>query len=129
MGIINKVEQPTEWVNPIVVVRKPNGDVRICLDPVDLNKAVRENITPQKRWKRWLQVCSKQKFSQLLMLHKDSTRSSWSKKVLGILRSTHPLADLNLRDCHLVWYQPQTFVKGPCLRCLRTLRNVKLLWE
>ena len=41
MGIITKVEQPTKWVNPIVVIRKPNGDVRICLDPVDVKKAVR----------------------------------------------------------------------------------------
>ena len=32
-------------VNPIVVVRKSNGDVRICLDPVDLNKAVKRELT------------------------------------------------------------------------------------
>ena len=48
MGIINKIEQPTEWVNPIVVVRKPNGDVRICLDPVDLTKAVKERTLTLK---------------------------------------------------------------------------------
>ena len=48
MGIITKVEQPTKWVNPIVVVRKPNGDVRICLDPVDLNKAVKREHYPLK---------------------------------------------------------------------------------
>ena len=34
MGITTTVEQPTKWVNPVVVVRKPNGDVPICLDPV-----------------------------------------------------------------------------------------------
>ena len=46
MGIITKVEQPTQWVSPIVVVKKPNGDVRICLDPVDLNKAVKRENYP-----------------------------------------------------------------------------------
>ena len=46
MGIITKVEQPTKWVSPIVVVKKPNGDVRICLDPVDLNKAVKREHYP-----------------------------------------------------------------------------------
>ena len=46
MGIITKVEQPTQWVSPIVVVKKPNGDVRICLDPVDLNKAVKREHYP-----------------------------------------------------------------------------------
>ena len=46
MGIITAVEQPTKWVNPAIVVRKPNGDVRICLDPVDLNKAVKREHYP-----------------------------------------------------------------------------------
>ena len=41
IGIITKAEQPTTWVSPIVVVKKPNGDVRICLDPVDLDKVVK----------------------------------------------------------------------------------------
>ena len=48
IGIITTIEQPTKWVNPVVVVRKPNGDVRICLDPVDLNKAVKREHCPLK---------------------------------------------------------------------------------
>ena len=47
-GIITTVEQPTKWVNPVIVVRKPNRDVRICLDPVDLNKAVKREHYPLK---------------------------------------------------------------------------------
>ena len=39
--IITKVTEPTEWVNPIVTVRKPSGALRICLDPLELNKAIR----------------------------------------------------------------------------------------
>ena len=37
--IIAKVVEPTPWVSSMVVVRKKNGDVRICIDPRDLNKA------------------------------------------------------------------------------------------
>ena len=48
MGIITAIEQSTKWVNPVVVVRKPNRDVRICLDPVDLNKAVKREHYPLK---------------------------------------------------------------------------------
>ena len=48
MGIITTVEQPTKWVNSVVVVRKPNGDVRICLDPADLNKALKREHYPLK---------------------------------------------------------------------------------
>ena len=35
---------PTSWVSSMVVVPKPNGALRICLDPKDLNRALqREN--------------------------------------------------------------------------------------
>ena len=40
-GIIAKVDCPTDWVHNIVVVEKKNGDLRICLDPKDLNQAIR----------------------------------------------------------------------------------------
>lgn len=39
--IIAKVDKPTEWVNSMVVVEKKNGDIRICLDPRDLNRAIK----------------------------------------------------------------------------------------
>ena len=41
LGIVQKVEQPTEWVNSMVIVEKQNGKLRICLDPKDLNKAIK----------------------------------------------------------------------------------------
>ncbi|CAI6377494.1 unnamed protein product [Macrosiphum euphorbiae] len=39
--IIIKEEEPTEWVNPIVVVKNKNKmGIRICLDPFHLNKVL-----------------------------------------------------------------------------------------
>ena len=44
--IIVPVVGPTEWVSPMMVVGKPDGDVRICLDPSELNKAIqRQHFT------------------------------------------------------------------------------------
>ena len=40
-GIITKVSEPTDWVNSLVCVTKPNGSLRLCLDPKDLNKAIK----------------------------------------------------------------------------------------
>ena len=39
-GIIQKVDEPTDWISSIVYVRKSNGKLRLCLDPKDLNKAI-----------------------------------------------------------------------------------------
>ncbi|XP_059049470.1 uncharacterized protein K02A2.6-like [Achroia grisella] len=40
IGVISKVQNPTEWVNSLVIVYKPNGDLRLCIDPKDLNEAI-----------------------------------------------------------------------------------------
>ena len=41
LDIIEPVEKPTDWVNALVIVSKPNGKLRICLDPRPLNKAIK----------------------------------------------------------------------------------------
>ena len=45
-GIISKLDRntPTPWLNRYVIVKKPNGILRICLDPTDLNKYIVQPI-------------------------------------------------------------------------------------
>jgi hypothetical protein len=38
--IITPVREPTDWVNLIVVVEKPNGKSRICLNPKQPDDAI-----------------------------------------------------------------------------------------
>ena len=47
-GIISPVTHPTDWVNSCVCVTKKNGQLRLCLDPRDLNRAVKRPhyVTP-----------------------------------------------------------------------------------
>ena len=42
LGIITEVRQYTEWVNSTVPVQKPYGSLRLCLDPKDLNKKIKQ---------------------------------------------------------------------------------------
>ena len=41
MGVMSRVSQPTEWVSSMVYNRKSSGRLRICLDPKDLNRAIK----------------------------------------------------------------------------------------
>ena len=40
-GIIVPVEEPTDWVSSLVYSWKVNGKLEVCLDPKDLNTAIR----------------------------------------------------------------------------------------
>ena len=47
--IIMEQVQPTPWVSSVTFLRKPNGEVRVCLDPSNLNKAIiREHHKPMR---------------------------------------------------------------------------------
>ena len=41
LGMITHVDEPMDWVSLITYVQKANGELRLCLDPRDLNEAIR----------------------------------------------------------------------------------------
>ena len=46
LGVIRKlhINEATDWVHNLVLVRKPNSKLRVCLDPRTINKAMCFNI-------------------------------------------------------------------------------------
>ena len=46
LGVIRKLDinEATDWCHNLVLVRKPNGKLRVCLDPRTINKALRFNV-------------------------------------------------------------------------------------
>ena len=42
-GVIVRQEEPTEWVNSLVEVKKPNRSIRLCIDPRDLNNTMKRS--------------------------------------------------------------------------------------
>ena len=44
--VVERVDEPTDWVNSLVIVEKPNGQLRLCLDPKDLNNAIKRPHYP-----------------------------------------------------------------------------------
>ena len=47
LDVITPVTTPTEWVSSLVTMVKPNK-IRLCIDPKDLNKAVKREYYPMK---------------------------------------------------------------------------------
>ena len=40
-GVLVKAERPADWMLPLVILEKPNGDLRLCLDAMGLNEYIR----------------------------------------------------------------------------------------
>ena len=43
LGVITHVDHPTDWVSSITYIQKANGELHVCLDPCDLNRAIHHN--------------------------------------------------------------------------------------
>lgn len=61
LGVIEKVTTPTTWINPLVAIEKPNGDIRICLDMRQANQAIRREKHPVPTVEETLQELSNAK--------------------------------------------------------------------
>ena len=46
IGVIKKVTEPARWVSSMIPVSKSNGEIRVCLDPRELNQAIQRQHYP-----------------------------------------------------------------------------------
>ena len=46
LHVIQKVTSPTDWVSNLVIAEKPNGKLRVCIDPQHLHKALKRSHFP-----------------------------------------------------------------------------------
>ena len=77
LGVIRKIEEPTDWVNSMVCVKKKNGELRICMDPKDLNENIkREHYQIPKREEIYSEMAGARYFSKL-----DASQGFWQLKL------------------------------------------------
>ena len=48
LDVIERVYEPTDWVNSMVTIIKKNGQLRICINPRDLNRAIKREYYPMR---------------------------------------------------------------------------------
>ena len=71
------MDKATEWVNSIVVVSKPDGKIRVCLDPKDLNRAImRERFQLPTREEIFAGMADATVFSKL-----DASQAFWQLRL------------------------------------------------
>ena len=67
LEVIKNMSEPTEWLSSLVTVKKPNGKIRVCIDPQPLNAALKQapvmtpildDILPQLEGSRVFSVIS-----------------------------------------------------------------------
>jgi hypothetical protein len=95
-GVIVKVTEPTDWVNALVVVEKPRtGKLRICLDPRDLNKAIKrphyplptiEDIMPKLTGAKYFSVLDARSGYWAIKLTEESSKLTTFNTILGRYR-------------------------------------------
>ena len=68
LDIIDKVSGPSSWVSPVVVVPKPSGDIRLCVDMRQAHMAVKRERFPIPTIDEVLQDLNQNKFFSKLDL-------------------------------------------------------------
>ncbi|XP_018402108.1 PREDICTED: uncharacterized protein K02A2.6-like [Cyphomyrmex costatus] len=76
-GIVEKVQEPTDWVNALVVVTKKDGSLRVCLDPHHLNQAIQREYHYIPTFE---DLCSKMAGSRVFSTL-DADRAFWQIKL------------------------------------------------
>ena len=109
LGVIRKIEEPTDWVNSMVCVKKKNGELRICMDPKDLNENIkREHYQIPKREEIYSEMAGARYFLKL-----DASHGFWQLKLdessTKYCTFTHPLADIVSRGYLLELYPPPKY--------------------
>ena len=77
LGVITKVNGPTDWVNSLAFSRKSNGKLRICLDPKELNKNIKRTYHKTPTIEELTNKFSGAKFFSKL----DARHGYWSVKL------------------------------------------------
>ena len=76
-GIIERVNGPSKWLSALLVVSKPSGKIRICIDPKPLNRALQRRRYRMPTIDDVLPLLTKAKVFSLL----DAKNGFWQLKL------------------------------------------------
>ena len=104
-GIIKRSN--SEWAAPMVIVKKKDGTLRICVDYQRLNAKTCGDAYPMPRISDLIDQLGAAKYITTLDLTKGIGKCQLQKKISAKLLLSHHSGGLNLLECHLVSKVPQ----------------------
>ena len=125
LGVISKVDEPTQWCAGMVVVPKPNGKVRICVDFTKLNQSVkRENHPLPSVDESLAKLAGATVFTKL-----DANSGFWQINLAEESKSlTTFMAGTFLIGFHLEFAQLANFSKKGCQKCSKITQVCYVIW-
>ena len=109
--VIKKVDEPTDWCAPMVVVPKPSGEVRICVDLTKLNTNIERHVHPLPSVDYTLGKIGNSK----IFFKIDTNSAFWQRKLSNDQNcsphSSHHGVDIALRDCLMASLLAQSNLK------------------
>ena len=75
--VLAKVTKPSDWISSMVAIRKPSGKLQICIDPKDLNQALKHSHYPMPTIEEVLPCLSNAKVFSVL----DAKDGFWQVKL------------------------------------------------
>ncbi|GBM91354.1 Uncharacterized protein K02A2.6 [Araneus ventricosus] len=115
--VITPVLKPTEWCAPVVIVPKSDGNVRICVDLIELNKNVMRELHPLPKAEYSLNLLTGAKFFRNWMPILVSGKFLWIKSHPISPHLSPHLVGLDSKDCLSVSPLLQSTSKEGCLKC------------
>ena len=79
MNVIVKQDGPRDWVSALLITTKRSGDTRVCIDPRQLNRALKREILDLPTWDNMLPELGKS--SHLVFSTFDCKNGFWHIKL------------------------------------------------
>jgi len=102
-GIIRPCPEVTEWVHNLVLTVKSNGDLRICLDPKNLNKYLVRSVHYTASWEDVQHSFKNGNFFSTLDVKSGYWTKTLSRESQLLTASNTPFTKYRSKDCHLVF--------------------------
>ena len=126
--IIAPVQQPTPWVSSMVVVPKKDGKLRICLDPRDLNKAIRREHYPLPTIEDIATCLHGAKVFTVLDVHKGFWHVELEEDSFFLTTFNTLLGDTGGRECPSVSALRLKFSSGGSTNSSKVYREWRSWW-